>query len=82
MVKPSDSDSRALRPESRFSLTLAQAAALGLVIGGAGFSVGALYPRMTAAEGAITKIQASQSEMALALAKATTVLDRLERNKQ
>lgn len=42
-----------IRPESRFSLSLLQLLALAAFIGGGGFSVGALYPRLLQLEDAV-----------------------------
>jgi hypothetical protein len=80
MAKPAttDSDSRALRPESRTSLTIVQLVILCSAIGGAGFSVGALYPRLEAAENKISNLSESQRTMAMALVEVVTTVKEMK----
>jgi hypothetical protein len=73
---PSPSD---LRPETGFRLTLVQLIALGLALGGVGFSVGAVYPRLVVAEGAIAKIQEHEQATALVLERVTVIVERIDR---
>lgn len=68
-----------LTPETGFRLTLVQLVALALAIGGVGFSVGAVYPRLLAVETAVSRLQGAQTQTALALERVTAVVDRMDR---
>lgn len=74
-----------LRPTTPITLSVAQMIAIGLAIGGVGFSVGALYPRLLAVETGVAaaasqlhELQSQQVATARSLERVTAIVERLE----
>lgn len=77
-VTPTDSS---IRPNSKVTLSVVQVFVLIGVIGSAGFTTGALYPRLTAAESALAKVASNQDQMALTLAALLQRVESMERQR-
>lgn len=70
--------SRSIRPTTPFTLSLAQAVSYALAIGGVGFAIGAIYPRLLSVELAVEQLQRSQERTASTLARVTVIVERLD----
>jgi len=76
--EPKQSLSRDLRPEIGIRTSVTQLFALLIAAGGVGFSVGVVYPRITAVEAGMVALQHAQQVQALTLERVTTVLERFD----
>lgn len=68
-----------LRPSSPVTLSLAQLIGYALAIGGVGFSVGAVYPKVLALESAVSILQSQMTDTARALERVSVIVERMDR---
>jgi len=70
--------SSSLRPSTPVTLSVLQMLSYAIAVGGIGFTVGAIYPRITVLETSLTELQKVQQQTAQTLVKLTTIVDRIE----
>lgn len=70
-----------LRPATPITMSAAQLIALAVAIGGVGFSVGALYPRLLAIESALHDQGKTLASAVSALDRLTVIVDRIEQER-